>query len=282
MTVSNIATPRIALCFFGITRSLGYTIHSIRRNILQPARATGTVSVFCHFFDQKRIQNPRSGEFGDLRPDEYDLLAPDQVEIEPPDLCLEARGFDALKTHGDAWDDDFRSLRNLVHQLHSLDRVTTAAEAWTPDLIFFARPDLTYHQSLAPVFTAARSLVGSDAGPVATLPRWQHWEDGVNDRFALCTPVAAAAYGHRIREAEAHCDRVGGPLHAERLLKDVLERAGAEIRLMPQRASRTRIDGTLQYEDFSPPGASHVRFKLSNLHGKYLRSMARAGRRLGR
>ena len=61
-------------------------------------------------------------------------------------------------------------------------------------------------------------------------------------------------------------------------MKDVLERAGVEMRLVPQRASRTRIDGSYQYEDFSPSGASPVVFKLSNLYGKYLRAIARVSR----
>ena len=56
--------PRISVAFFGITRSLSYTIDSIRSNIFASARGYGDVFVCCHFFHQSTINNPRSGEKG--------------------------------------------------------------------------------------------------------------------------------------------------------------------------------------------------------------------------
>lgn len=106
--------PKIAICFFGITRSLKFTISSIEKNILKPAHALGEVRVFCHFFVQTEIDNPRSGEKGLLRQDEHTLLNPSWLELEEPDQCLAMHGFAELKTWGDSWGDDFRSLRNLV------------------------------------------------------------------------------------------------------------------------------------------------------------------------
>jgi hypothetical protein len=57
---------KIAVCFRGISRSLSHTIDSIRENVIAPSRAFGEVRVFTHLFDQKTINNPRSGEIGQL------------------------------------------------------------------------------------------------------------------------------------------------------------------------------------------------------------------------
>ena len=57
---------KIAVCFRGISRSLSHTIDSIRENVIAPSRTFGEVRVFTHLFDQKTIDNPRSGEKGEL------------------------------------------------------------------------------------------------------------------------------------------------------------------------------------------------------------------------
>lgn len=241
-------TKKVAVCFYGITRSLSHTAASIERNILAPARRQGDLRVYAHFFLQRQIEDQRSGESGTLDLEEHRLLPIDWLRLEEPDLCLEERGFSDLKAYGDSWDNGFRSLRNLVHQLHSMDAVTTAALAEGAEVCLFCRPDLRYHDSLGP---ALRRALRHDN--LAQLPYWQPWT-GLNDRFALCSgPVAIAAYGQRIRVAEQFCRDLGGPVHSEQLVKYALERARVPVRQIAARATRVRLDGTERYEDFWPP-----------------------------
>ena len=167
--------------------------------------------------------------------------------LEEPDQCLEQRGFEAIKSYGDSWNDGFRSLRNLIHQLHSLDIVTQMAMDWGPDLIVFARPDLRYLDSLR----GGLMQMSDVGGDVALVPSWQHWEGGLNDRFAICTRGAAVTYGRRIYYAIDYCSRNQAPLHAELLLKDRLVTAGVECLFMDARARRIRFDGSLWAEDFA-------------------------------
>ena len=101
---------KIAVCFRGISRSLSHTIDSIRENVIAPSRAFGEVRVFTHLFDQKTINNPRSGEIGQLDSTEHQLLQSDWLSLEPPGECLEKNHYDTLKTFGDPWNDDFASL----------------------------------------------------------------------------------------------------------------------------------------------------------------------------
>lgn len=244
--------PRIAVAFFGITRSLTHTLGGLDANVIAPARAragaAGDARLFAHLYQQQQIDNPRSGEQGRLDPDEHRLLKPDWLELEEPGLCLEAGGFEALKAFGDSWDDEFRSLRNLVHQLHSLDRVTDAVLEWGADVCIFARPDLRYHDSLSPVL---RRALRWETG--AWIPRWQP-HGGLNDRFAVVRGERAiAAYGKRAHEALGFCEQIQGPLQGERLVRFAMDRANVPVSPISVRASRVRADGQQRFEEFSSP-----------------------------
>lgn len=240
--------PSIAICFFGITRSLKHTLPSIEANILAPTHARGDVRIYAHLFQQNQIQNPRSGETGSLDAEEYRLLNADRLELEAPGACLERWQFDALKTHGDFWRNGFSSLSNLVHQQHSLHLVSSMVlEDDDIDICIFVRPDLRYHDSLALALNKAMSAPQN----TIFLPRWQPWF-GYNDRYAIAVGAKAiAAYGQRAEDALAYCRDRNAPLHSERMLKFRLKRQGMSVRKISPRASRVRADGTEASEDFS-------------------------------
>lgn len=242
-------TKEIAVCFFGITRSLTHTYPSIERNVLGAVQAVGTPKIYSHFFQQDQIDNPRTEEHGELNLEEYKLLNSDWLQLEAPEECLELWNFEALKTFGDYWEDDFRSVRNLVHQLHSLNVVTEAALKDGAEVCLFCRPDQEYHDSLLPALHKALRR----GGDRAYLPRWQAWY-GLNDRFAICTGRAAiSAYGQRIKLALHYCQERTEHLHSERLLEYSLKRQNIPVTTIKARASRTRIDGSFADENFYHP-----------------------------
>lgn len=258
--------PRIAICFFGITRSLSHTIGSIEQNVLAPARAQGTVTVLSHFFQQTRIDNPRSGETGTLDTAEHRLLPNDWLELEPPGACLLRWDFEGLKAHGDIWRDEFRSLRNLIHQQHSLHRVTGAALQTDPDLVIFCRPDLYYHDSLEGQI--ARGL--RDPWPTVRLPDWQPWR-GRNDRFAIARGKRAVrAYGQRIEMAQDYCRWREAPLFAEGLVAYALRRRLVRVKTFALRASRVRAGGEMVEEIFTPPPWRQELPKTLRRHARFV------------
>lgn len=240
------ADLKIAVVFFGITRALRLTLPSITAQLIDPARAIAREIRLCgHFFRQTGISNPRSGEVGELDPEEYRLLNLDAVEVEDPGACLDLYPMDQMQARGDIWRDDFASFRNLVHQLHSLKRATLLAEGFQPDIVIFARPDLLYHDSAAEhldlLARAHRSFV--------LVPDWAQWF-GHNDRFALVKGAeGVAAYGRRADRMGEYCAR-GKRLHSERFLKYAL--GGQRVRTMHMRASRVRASGLQVLEDFTP------------------------------
>jgi hypothetical protein len=237
---------KVAVVFFGITRALRLTLPAITDHLIAPARAIAReVRLFGHFYRQTAISNLRSGETGELDPEEYKLLALDGVELEEPGACLNLYPMAEMQAKGDIWRDDFASFRNLVHQLHSLKRATLMAEAFQPDIVIFARPDLLYHDSMAEhldfLARAHRQFV--------LVPDWSLWF-GLNDRFALAKGAEGiAAYGKRADRMGEYCAR-GKRLHSERFLKYALE--GQRVRQVHLRASRVRSNGLQVLEDFTP------------------------------
>ena len=191
--------PRIAIGFFGITRSLKWTLPSIQKNIIEQARALGDTRLFAHFYQQDHINNPRTGEDQSLDTNEYQLLECDEVELEKPGTCLATANFEWILSHGDAFYDEGKSLANLIHQLHSLQQVGRMIEAWKPDVTILARPDLTYHDSFASVID--KQLKSSPTK--ITIPDWQ-WYGGYNDRFAICGLDAGRIYEDLRTTSEPH------------------------------------------------------------------------------
>jgi hypothetical protein len=243
---------RVAIAFFGITRSLTYTAESIRRNVIEPARQLADVRLFGHFYSQSEIDNPRSGESGQLRLDEHRLLCLDEVKFEAPFESIEAicnvekLSPDKIIAAGDAWNDGFKSLANLLHQLHSLRYVALMAEQYAPDVVCFVRPDLMYHDSFAPVINRALHA----KKPALWVPDWQWW-GGVNDRLAVCKGKDAIRdYGCRLQKIPAYLEQLDKPLHGESLVKFVVDSSRISLHPSCLRASRVRSNGLHVLEPF--------------------------------
>jgi hypothetical protein len=240
---------KIAICFFGITRSLRDTAESIRNNVIEPIRQLGDVTVYAHYFDQPVIHNLRTREINvTADASEYKVLDYDHLLREAPDACLKEWDFTALKAGGDAWGDGFSSLRNHVHQLASIRKVWRLAMQDGPDIVVYLRPDMLYHDNFGSVVRTVieRKLRG------IVVPDWQWWW-GVNDRLAICCDRDAIdTYGRRIELAKEYIAGTGRPIHAEQLLKYCLDLNRVVVTKTHLRASRVRANGRCQEEDFVP------------------------------
>ena len=246
INADTIQKPRIAIGFFGVTRSLKWTLPSIRENIIEPARQLGEVRLFAHLYQQTHITNPRSGEDNPLDPEEYRLLECDEVTLEAPGQCLQEAQYDWILSHGDAFHDNGKSLANLIHQLHSLQVVGRMIDAWKPDVVILARPDLKYHDSLGEA-VAKHLQLPADA---LSLPNWQ-WYGGYNDRMAICGTSASSVYTNRLNVIPRYLEKTGGPLPAERFLKFCLHDKGILPEEISIRASRVRANGKIVDENFA-------------------------------
>ncbi|MEA2737371.1 MAG: hypothetical protein QOH05_678 [Acetobacteraceae bacterium] len=240
---------RCLIGLFGITRSLHHTGASIRTNFYEPLRQAGITTLRAgHFNLPPTITNPRSGEFG-ITPDrtESALLELDLCWIEPQQNSAIATELAVARGFPDAFGDQYRSLANLCHQLHSLERLWSlllllgAAE---DDLVLLLRPDLLYLDRLDPAVHLAPLL---DGQVDLIVPGWQSW-GGLNDRFAFCTARAARVYATRLRLFIDACRELGF-MHAETFLRFVV--AAHRLRVGPTdlRAVRIRADGRVAAND---------------------------------
>jgi len=257
---------KIAIALFGIPRGVDVTMPVIATNIIGPCQDSGETRIFFHLYKQTRVTNARSGDDASIPADAYAPFERFQGELETPGHCLDRWHFNIVKGFGDHYNDTFQSVRNLLHQLHSLRRVTKAATAWDPDVVVFIRPDLLYHQPLS----AKALAVAARDERYCLIPDWQWW-GGYNDRFAVCGKRAAPAYGRRAERVIEFSLRTGRALHAERLVRYALRREGAAVRLTRMQASRVRMNGRVVDEDFSwsrTVGSVQRAFELSWLRAR--------------
>jgi hypothetical protein len=258
-TYGGVGVVKVAIAFFGIPRNSAVCFPSIQKNILDVLPPSADVECFYHLYSEREILNPRSGEAGLLDEKNYLPFIPMQGVLEEPELCLDRWDFERIRRLGDYWDDNFRSLRNLIHQLNSLHAVTELLAPSTPDYVLFVRPDVFYHDAL-PTYLFSR--VEKRARNIY-IPSWQWW-NGANDRFAVCGRGIYRAYGSRIEYVPSFCDRYRQPLHSERLLKHALNINGARICAINTRLSRVRIDGRFVPESFrSWPTAGQKKNQVS-------------------
>ena len=240
---------RVAVVFFGSVRGIRWTRESIQRNVIDWNADRGTHLVtlgFINLFD--RIDNPRSGETG-VRLDRRDLaLLPANrcVVIEQDDRDIEAP-LQAARLSGDFYNNDFQSVRNLLHQLNSLrvawDAITTDPNLSMVDAFLFLRPDLRYDRPIR----IGPHIHKLSSGNTVLLPEWQSF-GGFNDRLALADRFGAQVYATRLDHISDFC--VAKPLQAELLLSHCLERGEVRVGRLNARARRVRGDGTVVPEAF--------------------------------
>lgn len=244
---------RLHIGFFGITRSLRFTVGSIRDKVVGPARQAGAQLLLSgHFHLPDAITNARSGEAG-LRPDpeEAALLQLDRclVELQDPDLVADR--FLACQAYPDHFQDGYASLRNLCFQLRSLERLWAlmAPHVGDADWVLFLRPDLFYLDA----FPVTATVAAMDEGAYEmAVPRWHCW-GGLNDRFALCNAYAAEAYATRGKHLAASAAETVG-LHPESLLAYAARQAELRVAPLDLRAVRIRADGSAVTRDMAEFG----------------------------
>ncbi|MDR7305633.1 hypothetical protein J2X15_000911 [Rhodoferax saidenbachensis] len=256
---------RIAVAIFGIPRGAKLTFAPFIENIVKQAKAVGEVRLFGHFFTVKQVTNARSGEGGALDQENFNIYRDFNVVTEPPEQCLSEYNVEAFMRYGDYYGDDFKSVRNLIHQLHSLKTVTKNVQLYQPDAVIFARPDLLYHDKI-PSWIIRNAATHPDR---CFLPHWQWW-GGYNDRFSVCGRNAYLHYGTRIENILNYCSRGNRPLHAERLLRETLRLKNVGLRQLDVRASRVRVGDVVKDESFDARGTIGPRRLLPEMVRSHL------------
>ncbi|KAJ3173001.1 hypothetical protein HDU88_004460 [Geranomyces variabilis] len=252
-TVSDTApgTPdRVAVCFFGLTRSLRrHTFPSIREQIFNRLKEQGyEYDVFLHTYRVDKVNNYRSGEHGVATdPHEWALLDPLRYEIEEQDAVDSQLEFAMYERFGNAWSDDPTpgSLRNLLRQLRSVEHVQKLMEDYSKQsgvkyrYVMFARPDVQYEYPGLPQLDA----FGFDDKNVGV---------AYEDRAAIGTMQGTKMWATRRASALSYMNDTipARPLHSESLVRYHLTvRNNITVSPLPLCFQRVRSNGRAVFND---------------------------------
>lgn len=106
----------VALCFFGITRSLKYTIASIQSNILNELKNNNIkYDIYLHTFRLDNYTNIRTKEkCNNVDNSEYTLLNPDYYSIENQNLVKDHIDIKKYRSKKDYWNTQYNSVDNFI------------------------------------------------------------------------------------------------------------------------------------------------------------------------
>ena len=259
---------RISICFFGITRNLNITFPSIENNIINPSKKLAKVKIFCHFYDIKKIDNQRSKEFNIKPQKNWDLFDADELISDPPDLFLEEMNLDIVYKFGDRYEDEFKSIKNILHQLNSLQRVFSISKSFNSDITIFARPDLLYLDSFEEIIKLNLSTNNDDIA----VPSWMGFR-GLNDRFSICNSCySSEIYCSRIEKIKEYLKYYSkSGLDPENLLYYAIKNSNSKINFMNIRAKRVRANNIIWEEDFRIEHSLGSKGKSINEKNKFKR-----------
>ena len=243
----------IAICFYGLTRSLKYTYKSIKKKIIDLLENNDyQITIYLHTYDLKILNNDRSDEKECLLDiNEYKLLNPDIYKITNQNDFDKMIDINKYLNHGDPWDGQEKkshaSLKNILRQWNSLQEVT---KLWESSLekhkcIIYLRPDLFYINKIN-LENISLCLNSKQDKPLVFIPGWAGY-GGHNDRFAYGNSSAMKIYGNRIQNA-AHFS-LNRNLHSEQFLKYVLRKNKVSVKYIGMYAVRIRADGHAHRKD---------------------------------
>lgn len=261
---------RVAVCVWGLLRSLLYTHESIQQYVLFPLQHAGyDYDVLLHTYSFKgAYSNIRTGELADaglMNFSEWRLLQPSYVYVEDQDAFDASIDIVKYATQGDPWDNGLESLRNHLRALNSLFHLSRMVELANSDpfhcktllsrggadsraarrshelscrfdAVIFIRPDVLYaHYLPVELLSHFRSAL--------FVPDFHRSCAGgqFNDRFAMGDAASAITYGRRFESALNYS--LSKSLRSEDFTYDYLLNARVTVIEFPFRFMRVRAGG---------------------------------------
>ena len=231
---------KVALCFWGLTRSLKHTIQSIRKHILQPLQeAQIEYTIFMHTYTMStKYHNPRAGEINmNLDFNEYQLLNPDYIQIDDQDEIKTKIQIEKYHSLPDPWDTNYISLDNLICAMYSKKQLGFMVKNCNEqfDYIVYLRPDVRFLNNLD-----VRYFNLTHKNIICT-PNF-HLFPRLNDRFAIIKPCNLNKYSKMFNEMYEYSRLF--PLHSERFQYNIMTQSFKwKIIYIPIHFNRVRING---------------------------------------
>lgn len=233
---------KVAICFWGLTRSLKYTIHSIRAKILKQLDDKNIeYKIFLHtYVFDSAYNNPRANERNiKLDFDEYKLLNPDYVEIDNQDQIKKQIGLEKYRSQKDPWETNYVSVDNYLCAMYSKKRLGQMIQASNEqfDAYLFLRPDVLFLNNFDVRYL---TLIRND---VVCIPNFALFPK-FNDRAFLCSKHNVYKYTNLFDELYIYSKT--HELHSERSQYNILVfRHKLKIQYIPFHFTRVRANGII-------------------------------------
>jgi hypothetical protein len=237
---------KVAICFFGITRSLKYTIKSIENNILNIFKKNNIdYTIFMHTYHLNAYKNTRTNECtNNYDNDEYKLLNPDYIKIDDQEQIIQEIDMLQYRTHKDPWNTNYNSVNNFILAQYSksvlinmIDKINT-----NYDYILFMRPDCLYIDKFNIDF------LKSINDNTICIPNFHlYGRYNFNDRFCITNMKTYKMYGDVFKYLLNISKKM--PLHSETVLGELMRNYKLNVIRVRFNFSRIRI-GNIVVDEF--------------------------------
>ena len=233
---------KVAICFWGLLRSLNFTFHSIKENIFDVfSRMDIEYDLYVHTYSNHSYYKKSKITI------DYKIIyqLKPQIFINEDQFIFDSKiDYKSFQNKGDPWNNNYRSLINSIRALNSLWRTSIALEKSNIkyDFVVFLRPDVMYLNKIPFSFL----LKYPDH---LLIPDFHRPCSGgkVNDRMAMGNMKNMMVYGKRFEKALNYSKFK--KLHSETFLYDVLKLENINFIEIPFRFKRIRRNGLVSSRD---------------------------------
>jgi hypothetical protein len=234
---------KVALIFWGLTRSLKYTHISIKKNILEILKKKNiNYEIFMHTYKvSNTYTNHRAKEKKiKLDFDQYKLLNINNFIWDNLEDVKKNINFESYRKRGDPWSNsgskDFQTLDNFILSLYSKNKITQEFKSKLEkfDYVIYLRPDVLY---VKPIDVSLFKLIKKNIG---LIPNFHH-NNGYNDRMFISNNKNAIKYGSFYKELLNYSKKKIA--FSEKFNKDMLTQYNIKIKLIDFPFRRVRANG---------------------------------------
>lgn len=232
---------KVALAFWGLTRSLKHTIDSINNKIIKQFKENGIqYKIFIHTWIVNSLySNSRSKENNIILDNsEYNLLNPDYIETHDQDDFKKNINFKAFRSHKDPWKTNYETVNNFICAMYSKARCTQLIENSKEDFdyIIYLRPDVLYLNDFNIRFF---KKVNDNTICIPNFALYSNF----NDRFCIANMKTYKLYGYIFSQLFEYSKHY--PLHSETIHYNLMMKNKIKIEKINFFFKRVRADGKI-------------------------------------
>ena len=233
---------KVALAFWGLTRSLKYTIKSIKENILDILKKNNIeYHIYIHTYSISDDYNNVRAQEKNIKLDnnEYKLLNPYFAFVDSQNHIKAKLNLNRFRSHPDPWKTNYKTFDNFILAMFSKLKVTLFIERHgVYDYIIFLRPDVKYLNKFDINYF---NLVNDNT---ACIPDF-HLFSNFNDRFFLSNYKNGLLYGKLFNELLEYSKLHS--THSETFNNHFIRNVyKLNVKLIPFHFNRVRADGREQ------------------------------------